>query len=772
MDACERLRGLPGPARLGIPSIPAMEMHPMSSPIRSLYAVSARPGEERKAAVAVHGSHRTHTFLRTLALGSTGVRCRHAPVWAMAVLLVWATFSPLTGQIPQDRSVVPAAIRDPILKEFSGELAYTHVQLLAANRQRSVEEYAETYLETLYMQEMAKRYGLSDVRVDFFPTGPTWVPEVGELWMVEPEAKKIASLTLVPAALASGSRSADVEAEVVYVGSGRPEDYDGKDVAGKIVLGNGAVGSVFAAAVVGRGAAGALGTGSVGVTRDRPGYSLDQIGWASVRPTEDSDGFGFNLSLRQFTELRNLLERGERVVVRAVVETRTVPGRMNVVSAAIPGTDPDANELMVVAHLFERPPTPGANDNSTGVAVTLEMGRTLVELIRRGELPQPRRTIRFLWVPEISGSRAFMYANPELEDRLIAAMNFDMAGPDLYTTDSYLRMKMTPDSRPSYLNDLIGNLMLFTDQTEIRTQTGNNGPFNYRMVPYIGASDHIVFLDAGIPAMQFNHWPDNFYHSSTDVVEHTDPTQMKRVGFMGAASFYYLAVAGAQEAMDLAWEAAANGDKWMAEVARQSVRLLDVGGEDLHEQYRAATHKVYGAFRRGEGSVASVKDLSTAPEVEGLVTVLSESLADSRDLLLGRLQAVYEGRARELGVAPRPIAPSAEEERYDRMIPRRRFNFYTEEHREASVRLREVLPPMPGLPRLAATEIPWFVDGNRSIAEIWRLVRAEYGNVTTSSDEWKFAYVVTPQTPDVEMADVVRYIRAMEEAGMVEIHMR
>ena len=699
---------------------------------------------------------------------------RRMPVVALAAGLLFGPLplSPLHGQILQDRSVVPAGIRDPILREFSGELAYTHVQLLAANRQRSVEEYADTYMETLYMQEMATRYGLSDVRVDFFPGGAAWVPEVAELWMVEPEAKRIASLTMVPAALASGSMSADVEAEVVYVGAGRPADYDGKDVAGKIVLGNSGVGSVFAGAVVGRGAAGALGTGSAGVSGDRPGYTLDQIGWASVRPEGNSGGFGFNLSLRQFTELRDLLERGQRVVLRATVETRTVPGRMNVVSASIPGTDPDAGELMIVAHLFERPATPGANDNCTGVAVTLEMGRTLVELIRRGELPQPRRTIRFLWVPEISGSRAFMYANPQLEDRLIAAMNFDMAGADLYKTDTYLRMKMTPDSRPSYLNDLIADLMLFTDQTDIRTQTGNNGPFNYRMVPYIGASDHVVFLDAGIPAMQFNHWPDNFYHSSADVVENSDPTQMKRNGFMGAASFYYLATAGAREAMDLAWEAAANGDKWMAEVARQSVRLLDAGSGDLHERYGAAANKVYGAFRRGEGSVASVKDLSAAPEVAGLVVDLGESLAAARDVQLRRLQGIYERRARELGVAPRALGPSEEEQRYEQMVPRRRFNFYTEEHQEASIRLREFLPPMPGLPRLAATEIPWFVDGERSIAEIWRLVRAEYGNVTTSSDEWKFAYVVTPETSDAELADVAGYIRAMEQAGMVEIVMR
>jgi hypothetical protein len=189
-------------------------------------------------------------------------------------------------------------------------------------------------------------------------------------------------------------------------------------------------------------------------------------------------------------------------------------------------------------------------------------------------------------------------------------MNFDMPGEDLEETDSYLRMKMTPDSRPSYLNDLVANLLQFVDQTEIRTQTGNNAPFNYRLVPFIAASDHVVFLEAGIPAMQFNHWPDNFYHSSGDVAERTDPTEMKRTGFMGASAFYYVANAGSDEALELAWESVANGEKWMAEVARQSGRLMNGGAAEIHDRYGAARNKVYGAFRRAQGGVASVTDLS------------------------------------------------------------------------------------------------------------------------------------------------------------------
>jgi aminopeptidase YwaD len=676
------------------------------------------------------------------------------------------------AQVPDDRSVVPASIRDPILLEYSGELAQAHVQLLSVNRQRTLEEYTETFLETRYLEEMANRYGLSEVRVDLFPGSPGWVPEVGDLWMVEPVQRKLASLTMVPAALASGSGNADTEAELVYVGAGRPEDFQGKELTGKIVLGDANVGAVFSQAVGRYGAAGALGTGSAGTSRDDAGYTLDQIGWASVRPGEDGRGFGFNLSLRQFNELRGLLERGERVVLRAKVRARTETIPMNVISAAIPGTDPGAGELMIVAHAFERPPTPGASDNNTGVAVTLEISRTLAELIRRGELARPRRTIRFLWVPEISGSRAFMVANPELEDRTIAAMNYDMPGEDLEETDSYLRMKMTPDSRPSYLNDLMADLLRFTDQTEIRTQTGNNAPFNYRLVPFISASDHVVFLSAGIPAMQFNHWPDNFYHSSGDTPERTDPTEMKRTGFMGAASFYYLATAGAPEAMDLAWEAAANGEARMAEVTRQAARLLNVGADGIHERHEAARNKVYGAFRRAAGGVASVTDLDSTSEVRGLVESLSRNLEEVRDLNYARLAAAYRARCAELGVSPTEPRGSQEAAQYEGLIPVRTHNYYTPEYQEASGRLRGLLPAGLRLPGLASTEVEWFVDGGRSIAEIWRLVRAEYGNVTTSAHEWKFAYVVTPESPDIDLEDVAAYLRAMEEVGMVRIERR
>jgi aminopeptidase YwaD len=701
----------------------------------------------------------------------------------VSLALMALAASIITGQAGADRCLVPPSIREPILNEVSGELAQLHVQMLSANRDRQASEYQNEFFETTYLRDMAKQYGLSDVQVDFFPAGlDTWDGEEGDLWLIQPTRKKIASLNMVPTALASGSTSTDVEAEVVYVGASREADYANKDVTGKIVLGSGSVSSVFAASVR-RGAVGALGTGSAGINANDAGYTLDQVGWSSVSAGPNRPGFGFSLSLRQFYELRDLIERGQKVVMRAHVRAKTYPGKMNVTSAALPGTDPNAGELICVAHAFETIATPGANDNCTGVATILEIGRTLSRLIRDGGLPRPKRTIRFLWVPEISGSRAFMFKYPELQDRLLVALNFDMTGANLETTDSYLRMKMTPDSRPSYLNDLIANLLQFVDQTEIRTQQGNNAPFNYRLAPVstiTSGSDHSVFNDGGIPAMQFNHWPDNFYHSSEDRDIYSDPTELKRVGVMAASAFYYLSNAGPAEARSLAWEAAANGEKWIAEVTRQSVRLLGNDPAKLHEQHRAAQNKVTWAFNRAKGGVESVLTLAKDQDVAATVKTFVGTLDAARDANSRMLEAAYKDRCASLGIKPIAVAMTGKEREYSLMVPRRLFKVYSEEAQKRAGQVPSGRPPQgqgpragaaaePRLRGLASSEVANFIDGTRSILDIYNAVRAECGNLVVGSTDMKFAYALSPEAPDIELDAVVTAIQNMEKSGVVEI---
>ena len=682
-----------------------------------------------------------------------------------------ATCAMDTGEAEEvDRWLVPQNIREAILNEFSGELALRHVEILSVDRERQEEEYSEQFMETEYVSRSAEQYGLSEVKVDFFPQDKIWDAVEAELWMIEPIKKKMAGLEIVPEAVASGSSDTDITAEVIYVGAGRDQDFKGKNVKGKIVLGSGSVGDLFRSAVSSRKAVGVLGTGSSGVNRGYPGALPTQIGWGSIRPQKDEDGFGFTLSKRQHDEIRSYLERNEKVVMKVRVKAQMLPYKMNVVSAAIPGTDPDAGELLLVAHLFERIATPGANDNCSGVATILEVGRTLTKLISEGILDAPRKTIRFLWVPEISGTREFMYKYPEMQDKLMAALNFDMTGADLKTTDAYLRMKKTPDSCPSYLNDLMANLLLCVDQTFIRTQWGTNSQFNYRLVPYISGSDHTIFLAAGIPTMQFNYYGDNFYHSSEDRSKHVDPTEMKRVGFMAAAAFYYLATAGVQEAQDLAWESAANGDKWMAEVSRQSVILLQNNVEKIHPGYQAAQNKIEGAFLKGKGNMMSVTDISDADEVEALLDQLTASLESSQENHTVRLTNLYRARCAALDVEPQEIQISEQEELSNHKVPHKLYPVYSEDYKSRNTDVNKHIPKKsPTMPRLARSEIPILIDGNRSILDIYRIVRAEHAFVNTSSDEFKYAYVITPDSPDVQLQSVIDYVAAMEKAGLIEI---
>ena len=71
----------------------------------------------------------------------------HSKAPLIGALLI-ALLLPITlmAQVIDDRSVVPASIRNPILLEYSGELAQAHVQLLSVNRMRTVEEYTESFV--------------------------------------------------------------------------------------------------------------------------------------------------------------------------------------------------------------------------------------------------------------------------------------------------------------------------------------------------------------------------------------------------------------------------------------------------------------------------------------------------------------------------------------------------------------------------------------------------------------------------------------------------
>lgn len=68
-----------------------------------------------------------------------------------------------------------------------------------------------------------------------------------------------------------------------------------------------------------------------------------------------------------------------------------------------------------------------------------------------------------------------------------------------------------------------------------------------------------------------------------------------------------------------------------------------------------------------------------------------------------------------------------------------------------------------------ATSVNYFIDGRRSLLDIYNAVRAECGNLQVGSSDSKYAYVLGPEYPDVALETVVAIIENLEKSGTIEI---
>ena len=154
----------------------------------------------------------------------------------------------------------------------------------------------------------------------------------------------------------------------------------------------------------------------------------------------------------------------------------------------------------------------------------------------------------------------------------------------------------------------------------------------------------------------------------------------------------------------------------------------------------------------------------------GLLDHLTASLESGRDNHMGRLTEAYRTRCAALDVEPREILLTEQEEQYGHLVPRKLYPVYSEDYKMRNTNVRKHIPKKsPPMPYLARFEIPILIDGHRSLLDVYRIVRAEFGFVNTSTDEFKYAYVITPNSADVKLQSVVDYVTAMEKAGLVAI---
>ncbi len=633
-----------------------------------------------------------------------------------------------------------------LVDEVSGEIAFKYTVLISHfDRIQASEGWHDS---ALLIKNELEKIGYTDVVLEGWPSnGSTyyytyktpigWRARQAELWMVTPRREKLCSYEEIPLTLVKHSNSANVEAELVDVGTGIGEEsYEDKNVRGKIVLATAYTGDVMREAVLKRGA---LGVVTWYPPEVRPGYP-NMIRYTAIWPTweeREKIGFGFNVSKNQGWRLKKMLDDGRKVVLKAHVDAEYYETEVEVLSAALPGSTEPEKEVMIIGHLCH--PLPSANDNASGSGGMLEMARALKKLVDKGLIDPPQRTIRFLWVPEFAGTFPYIKAYLERTRNTLAVINCDMIGEDLHLTGGTFNVTCTPDSLPSYLNDVVVNFTKLAESLNLRSMNGSNHPFAYRIRPFGGGSDHYIFNDGAlrVPSVMFGHG-DTFHHTSLDTPDKVDASELRRVCFVALGSTVYMAAASDKEARDMARLIAGNGISRMSEDYYDTLpRMLETDDtEKLHEEYAQVLNVVEHSLQREIQSVRStrvfVKNAQTNKEIEGA----TENLALLSHGFKKEAQKLYADRCRMLGMKPRPMTLTAEEKRLSRVIPLRAEDFvcplqsdYVEEKLGQEI-MRQVK-----LRGNAAYEAVNFADGERSVLDIARAVSAEYGPVDVKDVE-------------------------------------
>jgi hypothetical protein len=246
------------------------------------------------------------------------------------------------------------------------------------------------------------------------------------------------------------------------------------------------------------------------------------------------------------------LARGEAVRLRAQVEAERTPGAYLIPTAVIPGKD-RVREIVFSCHLDH--PNPGANDNASGCAGILEIARALNALVKAGKLPEPARSIRFIWPAEVEATIALLNARPIIPVGTMATIHLDMIGGRHETTKSVLRVEGSPPSLPSFVGDVgFAIARWVNDQSMAYADTGvaafplvepggEKDALRAKVGGFSEGSDHQVWAEGSwrIPVLYVADWPDRYIHTTSDLPANIDPTKVKRAMFIAAASAWYLA---------------------------------------------------------------------------------------------------------------------------------------------------------------------------------------------------------------------------------------
>lgn len=351
-----------------------------------------------------------------------------------------------------------------------------------------------------------------------------------------------------------------VTARLIDVGPGTAAaHYEGRDIAGAVVLADGAIGPVWNQAVKARGAAGVISTQIAGYTQ--PATTPDVLQWGAIPYAAEQPTFGFKATPRATRRLRERLAAGA-VTVHVMADTVFHRRPVRTLVAEFPGTRLPDERVVLVAHVQE----PGANDNASGTGTLLAAALALQAAFADGTLPRPARTLTLLWGDEIRASDAWIAADAARLSRVVAMMSLDMTGEDTTKTGGTFLIEKGPDptalwARPTDphsewgASDVDRALLRGTFLNDLHLaaalRRARDTGWVVRTNPYEGGSDHTSFIKAGVPALLNWHFTDRYYHTNLDTIEKVSAATMGHVATIVATTAGFLAAAGERDVAPL-----------------------------------------------------------------------------------------------------------------------------------------------------------------------------------------------------------------------------
>ena len=356
----------------------------------------------------------------------------------------------------------------------SGDQAYRHVLALAEDiGSRPTGSDAERQAAQ-YMSQQLITYGYQTEEQQF--TFGYYV-ETAALEVLAP-----APLSLNPRPLRL-SGGGEVTAELVPAGLGRPQDFPPEGLKGRIALTERGDLS-FSDKVTNAAAAGAA---AVVIYNNVEGLFRGDL-------REESPIPALSLSQAEGRQLQALLEEGPLTVRLSVQSGQETETSQNIIARS----PQDDCQVIVGAHYDSVAAGPGANDNASGSATLLEIARVL-DLADQGEgvcfvAFGAEETV-------LSGSRHFVAAlTSQGQTSPQAMVNLDMVG-----VGAEWQLMGSP-SLVEKIDQEAAALGLDPVPTEPRL-----------------SSDHVSFMDAGIPAIFIHRFEDPHYHTESDRAEFVEP---------------------------------------------------------------------------------------------------------------------------------------------------------------------------------------------------------------------------------------------------------